>query len=422
MTDALLPLTAPVSVEEEAVGRLITQAHLATDSDLPQLFDEYAAALGVTGLVTYVADLQQRFLHPFARWEQRPRQRHRAPVSIDGTLPGRAFQLVQTLTHELSPASDGVRVWVPLLDGAERLGVLGVTVPDQHSLDVNDGALTARLLRFAGLVAELIMTKTMYGDRLVRLRRAEDMGLAAELQWSNLPPLTFASHELTVAGGLEPAYHVAGDTLDYSVDRHLARFAILDGMGHGFDSAMMAVTAVAAYRHSRRQDESLLHTVASMDAVCESHFGSGFITGHVAELTFETGEYQWVNAGHPSPLLIRGGRHVSDLRVDPRPPLGLAALNRSAAGAGRAVLEPGDIVVLFSDGVIEARSPQGEFFGAERLADLVVKNVAAGLPAPETTRRIVRELLEHQQGQLEDDATVMLVHYQPSNQAALLPG
>ena len=62
------------------------------------------------------------------------------------------------------------------------------------------------------------MTKTLYGDTIVRLRRRAEMGLAAEMQWSLLPPLTFACPQLSVAGVLEPAYEVAGDTFDYAVD------------------------------------------------------------------------------------------------------------------------------------------------------------------------------------------------------------
>jgi len=71
--------------------------------------------------------------------------------------------------------------------------------------------------------------------------------------------------------------------------------------------------------------------------------------------------------------------------------------------------------------VTEARSPDGEFFGAERLVDLITRHTASGLPAPETMRRVVRSLLEHEQGQLSDDATLMLVEYRTGHQRRLLP-
>jgi serine phosphatase RsbU (regulator of sigma subunit) len=78
-------------------------------------------------------------------------------------------------------------------------------------------------------------------------------------------------------------------------------------------------------------------------------------------------------------------------------------------------------VLLYSDGVVEARSPGGEFFGVERLVDVVVRHLAAGLPAPETMRRVSRSLLEHQQGQLSDDASLLFVHFQPADQSVLVP-
>jgi serine phosphatase RsbU (regulator of sigma subunit) len=69
-------------------------------------------------------------------------------------------------------------------------------------------------------------------------------------------------------------------------------------------------------------------------------------------------------------------------------------------------------VLLHTDGVTEARAPDGTFFGDQRLTDLIIRNLAAGLPAPETMRRVVRALLEHQQGNLSDDASLVLVQWQ----------
>ena len=84
-------------------------------------------------------------------------------------------------------------------------------------------------------------------------------------------------------------------------------------------------------------------------------------------------------------------------------------------------LQPGDQVLLYTDGVTEARSPDGDFFGVQRLVDLIIRHNSSGLPAPETMRRVVRSLLEHQQGQLNDDATLMLVQYRSGTQERLLP-
>jgi len=156
---------------------------------------------------------------------------------VDSTLAGRCFQHVEILTQNLPGGRR--RVWLPIVNGTERLGVLSVTATHPTILDDD---LLDRLRDFASLAAELIMTKTLYGDSIVRLRRRADMGLAAEMQRSLLPPLTFACDNVTIAAALEPAYTVAGD---YAVDTGRARFAIFDAMGHGLDSASRAAGGAA---------------------------------------------------------------------------------------------------------------------------------------------------------------------------------
>jgi serine phosphatase RsbU (regulator of sigma subunit) len=306
-------------------------------------------------------------------------------------------------------------VWLPLLDGTERLGVLGVTVEDPALLEADDGLLIARLQRLASLAGELVTTKTQYGDTLVRMRRTARMGLAAEIQWSLLPPVTFTDEAVTVAGGLEPAYSVAGDSLDYAVDADVARFAVFDGMGHGLLSAQLTGLAVAAYRNARRSGLSLVETAEHVDSALSAIYrDEAFATALLGELDTVTGLFSWLSAGHLEPLVLRGGRAVRILEVVPTLPFGLGRTFGAVgtpATVGFEQLQPGDLLLLYTDGVTEARSPEGDFFGLDRLIDLVVRNLAAGLPAPETMRRVVRALLEHQSGNLSDDATLLLVQW-----------
>jgi serine phosphatase RsbU (regulator of sigma subunit) len=74
-------------------------------------------------------------------------------------------------------------------------------------------------------------------------------------------------------------------------------------------------------------------------------------------------------------------------------------------------LEPGDTMLLHTDGVTEARSVTGEFFGDDRLADFVERAAAADLLPAETVRRLTHALLDHQDGDLQDDATMLLVQW-----------
>ena len=414
------PSTPLASRSEEALDALLLKAHLAAPHQMAGLVAEQAAVLGVEQAVIYLADLQQEYLVPLA---DPSAGRSRLPLPVDTTLAGRAFQHVEI---QVQAVDQGVQVWLPMLDGTERLGVLAVTVPAElaRSFAVG-GPLGVRLRRFASLVAELVATKTAYGDDLVLARRRQRMSLPAEMQWSLLPPLTFGCAEVTIAGALEPAYEVAGDTLDYAVNRGRVHLAVVDGMGHGLQSAQSAVLAVSAYRNGRRGDLSLAENFRNIDATLQAAFGSEvFATAVLAELDSDTGRFTWVSAGHPEPVLMRRGRMVKLLTVEPSLPLGLGGVEPGAGPpvVGTAQLEPGDQVLLYTDGVIEARSPEGELFGVPRLVDLVSRQLAGGLPAPETMRRVVRALLAHQQGRLTDDATLLLVEWRGSSQENLLPG
>ena len=225
---------------QRAVDELLSDAHFAAPHDLPDLVAQHAATMGVTDAVMYLADLQQQLLVPFLRGSAAFGEQPTA-LGVDSTVAGRAFQQVQVLTQDGGAA--GSRVWLPLLDGSERLGVLAVTLHDLALLEENGGVLSKRLERFAALVAELVMTKTQYGDTIVRLRRTTEMGLAAEIQWSLLPPLTYADETVSVAGALEPAYEVAGDSLDYAVDWNAVLSHIDQGITEDFGIDTEAITA-----------------------------------------------------------------------------------------------------------------------------------------------------------------------------------
>lgn len=411
-----------MSAGSTALEQLLREAHLAAGHELPELARRHVDAFGGVDVVFYLADLQQRVLVPLPEVGRPERDEVSEPLAVDSTLAGRVFQRVQEVVQPSQ--SGGATIWLPLLDGTERLGVMAVSVDDAGD-DLSGGRRGDRLRSFASLMAELIVAKTVYGDAIVRLRRQAQMSLAAEMQWSLLPPLTFACRDVTVAAALEPAYDIAGDTIDYAIDVGVARFAVFDGMGHGLGSARLVALAVAAYRHARRALRPLTETCLAIDrTLVESFGGASFTTAILAELDSRHGLLHWVNAGHPEPLLLRHGRLVKTLHAAPRPPLGVDVARLGLApepAVGTEQLEPGDCVLLYTDGVVEARSPDGQFFGEERLVDLIVGSMADGLPAPETMRRVVRALLAHQQGQLTDDATLMLIQWPTPDPATLLP-
>ena len=105
------------------------------------------------------------------------------------------------------------------------------------TLDTVDDDDRRLLRRLAGLVADMLVTKNAYTDQFFQARRREPMSVAAEIQWSLLPPLSMSVPQVAVAGILEPAYDVAGDSFDYALNDDILHVAMIDAMGHGLDAA-----------------------------------------------------------------------------------------------------------------------------------------------------------------------------------------
>jgi serine phosphatase RsbU (regulator of sigma subunit) len=387
------------------LSALLRQARLQVPDALPALLAQHAQVLGASDITVYLADPEQYLLVPLPRPGSAVKT-----LRVDGTLPGRAFRDVR-LEHV--PDDGGQIVWVPVLDGLERLGVMELRFAAGAARAADD-VLDA----FAAAVAELVVSKSAYGDLFHLVRRRRPMSLAAEIAWNLLPPLTFGTDRLVIAAVLAPAYDVGGDSFDYAVDATTARFAVFDAMGHGLGAGLLATVAMGAYRNARRRRLDLLATVAAVDTAIAAQFGGEqFVTAFLAELDLDRGGLRWHNAGHPAPLLLRSGRGVRTLSAEPDLPLGLGGPRGTAAER----LEPGDRLLVFTDGVPEARSASGEFFGVERLADMVVREDAAGQPAPETMRRLMHAILAHQAGSLQDDATALLVEWRTAGESRMQP-
>ena len=377
---------------EVVLGSLLEVAHRLAPDDVVPTVAAHFAAVGMTDVVVLLVDLDQRVLVPAGAPGE--------PVEIDGTLPGQVFRTQQVAVEPPAPGGS-TRLWVPMIDGSDRVGVLGTSVA------VADDITIDRAKHLTSLAAGLVVSKSPYGDNLLLTRRLRDMDLAAELRWSMLPPLTFTNDRVAIAGMLEPAYEIAGDAFDYAVNGDVAHVAIVDAMGHGLEASRMANLAVGSYRHSRRRGLDLVATFTAMDKVVGEQFGAEkFITGQLVALDLTNGRLSWVNAGHPQPLLRRGGKTVDDLHCETSLPLGLGYVPAEVA---EVTLQPGDSVLFMTDGVIEARSPDGSFFGRSRLARLWGEVAAASELPPEILRRLCHSVLDHQQGRLQDDATLLLV-------------
>ena len=404
-----------------AATRLLLRAsNTARADDLPSLVRLAGYEFGASFALIYVVDYDQVQLLPLLEGDPQTEGAllmAREALPVEGTIAGRCFTDVSVTSSAGAMRSGaGISIWAPLLDGTDRLGVLELVFDDE--IDV-DEALDTDLKLLAALIAELVMSRTLIGDFIERTRRRLPMLLESELQWKLLPPLTFMSPRVSIAGVLAPTHEVAGDSFDYAVNGDIAHLCIVDAMGHGLDATLMSAVATGALRNARRSGLNLVDTTRSMNKHLAAQFGgSKFVTAIIGELDTRTGVWTWVNAGHPAALVVRRGRVVKTLDSIINPPLGL---QHEAPEVGEERLEPGDRLLLYTDGVIEARDDEGDFFGISRLVDLVSREGASPRPAAETLRRLNLAILAHQEGLLQDDATTLLVEWSSADARRVTP-
>lgn len=380
-------------------GMLATARHAGPEG-VDAVVAHAARQLGARDAHVYVVDHEQVRLSPL----DPGRRREDAAQQVDATLAGRAYR---TLEPREGTADGGVRVWLPLVDGADRLGVLAVDFP--ASVDAGD---MDALWDVALLSAHLLVAKDAYTDDYEWVRRREHATLPAEVQQDLLPPLTAATDDIAIAGTLEPSYAVAGDAFDYAVNADKVHWVVLDAMGHGLEAAMLASVALAAHRYARRRGWDLPRTLATMDEVVAARFGGDrFLTGLVGELERATGRLRVLSAGHHPALLARDGGVIGELSAAPALPVGLNEGASPVEGIDQQ-LEPGDRVLAYTDGVIEARAPEdGSLFGLSQLREFLDRELSADQPAPEALRRLMRRIMDHQRGELQDDAMLLLLEW-----------
>ncbi|SOE10621.1 Stage II sporulation protein E (SpoIIE) [Streptomyces sp. 2323.1] len=394
------PADPGAAVDESQLEELITEAQIVLPVELSALANRCAQALGLNAALIYLVDLQQRLLVPLDEALE--------ALSVDTSQAGSAYR---TVSPRVTDDGDDVVIWLPLVDGAERLGVLGVrTAP-------LDGPRMRRSRILADLLAMVVTSKRSYSDWIAARTRTATMQLPAELVRAFLPPRTIGSKQCVSTAVLEPAYDLGGDAFDHAVVKQVLHTMILDGMGHDLASGLATSVAMAGARNARRSGADLPDLVGSVDRALTQWLPDHFCTGVVCRLDADAGELRWINCGHPPPLLIRAKRVLEGaLDSPPQPPIGLYV---EAAPPARQVhettLEPGDRVLLYTDGVVDARDANGVEFGLERFTDFIIRASAAGERPAEVLRLLIHAILDYQHDNLPDDATILLFEWHPQH-------
>ena len=247
------------------------------------------------------------------------------------------------------------------------------------------------------------------GARLIEERLRGGLNEAARIQQSLLveEPPPFAGYQ--IAARSLAAEEVGGDFFDFhTFDHELMGLAIGDASGHGLPAALLVRDVVTGLRMGLEKDLKIAEVFARLNRVIHrSNLSSRFVSVFYGELE-AGGNIEYVNAGHPPPLIF-GTSRVAELStggtvIGPLPEV------RFRHGSCR--LDPGDLLVMYTDGILERRNRQGEFFGEERLRAAVLSADAGSATA--VLERLFTVATDFSRSRSwEDDATIVVVRRHP---------
>lgn len=382
------------------LGRLLEAVETAPPVEVVDvLARELGAMVGATDVSLLIANFSGnavvRLSHVTIRADLVAGRNERAETL---PLPGSAHQEV-LLTQEPHVTSDSTGRWlvlVPVTERGDAIGLLELTLESPPAPDT-----ISHLTSAAHALAYVLIASRRHSDLFEWAQRDIPFSLAAEIQRRLLPDAyTIEAGQLTVAGWLEPAHRVGGDTFDYSLDREYLYASITDAMGHGTEAALLATLLVGSLRNSRRSAAAPAEQAGPANhALLEQARPDQFATGQLLRVRLANGLVEFVNAGHPVPYLLRDGVPV-DVDVPTNPAFGVTSTSYDTA---EWQLQPGDRLLLVTDGFLERQA-----------ADINIGNVLADV-VDRHPREVVRELAAHVTsatgGELRDDATALCIDW-----------
>jgi len=316
-------------------------------------------------------------------------------VPLVGTPHGRALaeQRIQ-----LDDQDADTRLFAPVTSRGEAVGVLELRLgerPDERAL--------AAVADAAHALAYVVIANRRFTDLYEWGQRSMPLSLEAEIQRRLLPgSYTCEGGQFTLAGWLEPAGDVGGDTFDFSLERDTLHLSITDAMGHTADAALLATVLVGALRNGRRRGLDLIDQAQHAHEALAEHAAHrhAFVTGQLVRIDLRSGSAHIVNAGHPPPLRIRDGR-AETITLRPDTPFGIPRARPYSAH--ELELLPGDRLVFLTDGMLERNAASIDI----RTLMLEGKD----MHPREAVQHVVLALLKAAGGELKDDATAMCVDW-----------
>jgi sigma-B regulation protein RsbU (phosphoserine phosphatase) len=294
---------------------------------------------------------------------------------------------------------------VPIEIEGQPVATLGLA----NQRDTRLSAGTHKLLNaVAELAGALIESASLHDRALARERSQRELELAMAIQKALLPHSVPPVAGLDVVTRFRPAAEIGGDFFDYTLLRD-GRFAICVGdvCGKGWPAALLMTMTLAVLRGAAQlvDGPSAVLERANAELYADLSGLDSFVTAFAAQYDAAAGQLTFASAGHSPVLYLARGRQARLLHATGVP---LGVLRDDVPGTDAVRLGPGDVVVVATDGLSEACSPDGELFGHERLMALIESMAAA--PATAIADELFAAVAEFAAGQAQaDDQTLLVV-------------
>ncbi|HUG48747.1 MAG TPA: GAF domain-containing SpoIIE family protein phosphatase [Candidatus Limnocylindria bacterium] len=244
-----------------------------------------------------------------------------------------------------------------------------------------------------------------------RLQLEEELAVAHRIQLTLLPSATPVVPGWDFAATYRAARQVGGDFYDF-LDHRLAegRFGLViaDVTGKGVPAALMMAYTRAVLRAESMAGHSVVRVLENTNRLMvQERQSRPFLSALYAEIELDSGRLEFASAGHDAPLWVAAGGRATRLLEAPGVILG--AFQRTGLEARSLTLDPGDVVVFYTDGVTEARDVDRQLFGDERLEQAAVAAVAAGGSAESVLESLISAVADFTAGaEQSDDLTIVV--------------
>jgi len=304
---------------------------------------------------------------------------------------------------------DAIRLWAPLQVGDAQLGGVLLTRPaDAEVFSAGDAKLLTAL---ATQAATIIENARLHANALAQARLARELQLAHDVQAQLMPKLLPSGDGWQLAAWWSAAREVAGDFYDATVVDGVTAVTVGDVADKGMAAALFMALTRSVLRASAGDGRGPGEVVARANTLlCADASDGMFVTLAHAQLGSD-GTVRYANAGHNPPLVVRAGGSVETL---PRTGILVGWDAQAAYGEATVRLDDGDTLVLYTDGITEARDADAREYGEARLVELVQRQVRAGADAATLLDSIRSDLATFvADAEPFDDATLVVASRRP---------